>query len=286
MRGSPTLSLCVALSALACSEPAEEPPYLDVDAAHIATHVDRLREFETIGAIPVNCRVVGGQHVELYGPGRCVALLQELAQRSEAAGLRMHLDCILVGQHDRAVPQAQPLGAKEQLGGPGAHRIFAPVQNIAQDDMGKLIDEEGRHCGQILFEQREICFFYTGVRQQVVAKLQDHLIVFPRVRVGEFGQETVGNGDPRILQQFLVQGDFGGAGFGHRPDLGALKIGPQKIVGQNKPAVGVALQQVKSGSEPEVGHVGVSPRLFARWVHAMGPPQAARCGSARRFRLR
>ena len=50
MRGPLSLTLCVALSALACSEPAEEPIHPQVEPERIAVHVDRLRTFEAADA--------------------------------------------------------------------------------------------------------------------------------------------------------------------------------------------------------------------------------------------
>ena len=76
---------------------------------------------------------------------RRAGLGQQLAEAGLAAGARVHLDDLLVRQHQPVVVGRGALLAKEQLGRAQAHGVGAVGQDVAQDQVHHLVDEDGRN---------------------------------------------------------------------------------------------------------------------------------------------
>src|SRR4029077_4524845 len=92
------------------------------------------------------------------------------------------------------------------------------------------------------------------VTQQMVAKCDHLLPIFPGVRVCDRSNLVGADGAARIGEHRRVESTFDGAGFARRPQLWSRQIGFEKFVGDQQPAVGVAIRQMMATGEPKILH--------------------------------
>jgi hypothetical protein len=76
--------------------------------------------------------------------------------------------------------QRQPLRAEQQFGSPQHEGILAAVEDVAQDDVDKLVEKQWRRTADASADQIEIGRFQCFVAQQTIAKGNHQFPILPR----------------------------------------------------------------------------------------------------------
>ena len=218
---------------------------------------DRLASVEAHGhilrfvALPVDIGVVVAQHVEVDTAQLGAVARQQLAQGAKAAADGVALHRFVVGRHHGAVfHHGDALGAKQHFGSAGFEWVRLRTQHVAQQHLGGLLHQHGRHINPLALEQRHVTGFERGLGQQTVAKAQPHGVVGSSVGVGQGLQLGLGNVLAGLFKQGFVQGPLGAAGVGNGRQFGPVEQMAQKVVGDVQLAVGQVAQPCNAAGGP------------------------------------
>jgi hypothetical protein len=91
--------------------------------------------------------------------------------------------------------------------------------------------------------------------REMIAPCDHELPIFARIGVGDRGDARRRDRQARIEQQRAMQLAFGRTCLGRRRNLRPRQIGLEELVSNGEPAVGVAIEQMVPGSEPEVARL-------------------------------
>ena len=151
----------------------------------------------------------------------------------------MHLDRLEVGEQHVAVLEGGLLLAEEKLRGAQPQRILGGVEDVAHDDVRKLVDEHRRHVDRCLEEVHVRALDRAG-GQQPVAKAHQDSIVVSGVRIFYGVKVLLINFPSGVFHERGMQGELAFARLLHRMYLRAQVVRAQEIVGDPQPAGRVA----------------------------------------------
>ena len=132
----------------------------------------------------------------------------------------MHLDDLFIGQQNSVVLKADPLGAKQQLGGAQAHEIIATLEDITQHGVGHLVEKKLRRIDGVASKYGHIAALQAAVFNQAVAKGKQHPVVVGNIRIRQRGQSLIRHGHAGLVHELRMEAALGIAGLRLGPNFG------------------------------------------------------------------
>ncbi len=151
------------------------------------------RHVEPVAAFPIVVGVVVIEHVDI-GRRRQSEHRDQRRDRLLAGAL----DCLKVGRDQRAVVHRELLRTEEHLGRAQDEDIVAAVEDVAQDDVHKLVHEQRRRASDAVPHQRQIGGFDGAVADEMIAEADHQAPVLARIRIrdrGDLGRRDAAGAD-------------------------------------------------------------------------------------------
>jgi hypothetical protein len=185
--------------------------------------------------LPVERGVSAVEDIEIHLAERALRFDDQPTDAAIAAARRVHLHRLAIGEQRMAFLDCRLLLAKEEFRRAQLERIVAAIEDVAQDDVRHLLDEKGRRVHRA-FERARVAGLHRTSSKQLVAQLEHHLVVVPRIRIADCLQFAACDAPARLCHQRGMEAALGIVGLLDRMDFGPQVIGAQEVVRDAQPS--------------------------------------------------